>query len=456
MNDQVFKAIEDFHMLTSGDTVVVGVSGGADSMSLLHFLLTNKQKLDINIIAAHVNHCLRGEEADRDEDVVRKFCLDNKIEFELLKIDVAHEAIKRGLGLEQCGREVRYKFFDDLSRDSSYKIATAHTLSDNIETILMNITRGSGLKGLCGIPATRGKIIRPLIYVEREKIERYCEKNKIKFVTDMSNFSRDYTRNKIRLDVMPVLKEINPSCGESFRRMIENVSCDNDYLDIIAERYVNKNVDDIKKLHKSIKTRTIIKTIYEKCGVRLEKQHLDLILKMLDENSGVVNIPQDFFVTIKNGRFDVTRTVEDKKNKKTNLWQIPFDFGKIRISDKINLKFKLVCLEGNNNYENFVNLLKEKKFRFANSLDYGTISESAVIRNRRPGDFFVPVNRNVSKKLKKFFNELKIPKEKRDFVPLLADGNEVLWIDGVGVSEKCKVRRNTKNVLLIYREGDKV
>lgn len=452
MNDKVLDTIKKFNMIKSGDTIVVGVSGGPDSMSLLHFFLSFKNFFKIKIVVAHVNHCLRGEESERDEFFVKRFCDEHELDFKLLKVDVREKSKKYSMGLEQCGREIRYKFFYDLAKDASYKIATAHTLSDSIETVILNLVRGSGLKGLCGIPPTRNKIIRPLISVTRDEIEKYCVENKVDYIIDGSNLDRDYNRNKIRLDVIPVLKEINPALNVAVSRLMETVNMENEFIEKNVLPYCDGKISRIKSLDPAVKTRVILEVVRKKSGVKLEKNHVDLILKMIDLGKGKVNIPGNFFVTIKNGFLSVDSKVYNSNSEKNSHWEVEFGLKPLKTYDGSSLSMELIPLDKDSNCENFVNILKSEKKQFNNLLDYDTISKTAVFRNRRPEDFFISKNNSVKKKLKKFFNEIKFPVEKRYSVTMLANGNEVLWIDGVGVSDKCKVTERTQNVLKINVE----
>ena len=213
MLDKALSAVEKYNMLSPGAAVIAAVSGGADSMAMLLFLMKISERYSLSLTVAHVNHGLRGEEARRDEEYVRSFCEKNSLRFEVLHADVATLAKQSGETCEECGRRVRYEFFESI--DKNAKIATAHTASDNAETMLFNLARGSSLKGLCGIPPVRGNIIRPLIFCTREDIEVFCRENSLDFVTDSTNLTLDYSRNKIRHIAVPALKEINSAFEEN-------------------------------------------------------------------------------------------------------------------------------------------------------------------------------------------------------------------------------------------------
>ena len=236
MISKVLKTINEYKMLENTDRIIIGLSGGADSISLTHLLYNFCKDKKINILAVHVNHCIREKEALRDEIFVKDFCSNLGIELLIKRINILDLSKELKLGIEETGRKVRYQIFkEQLFENTKTKIATAHTLSDNIETILMRLANGTALKGLCGIPPVRENIIRPLINIKRSEIENYCKENNLEYVIDSSNFEKNYTRNKIRLDIIPHLKCINNDFEESFKRAIDSFRSDEFYLDKKAE-----------------------------------------------------------------------------------------------------------------------------------------------------------------------------------------------------------------------------
>ena len=317
MITKVLKTIEDYQMLSPASRVVVGVSGGADSMALLH-LLWGRRKLcpALKVTAAHVNHCLRGEESDRDEAHVREYCQKEKIPLEVLKIDVRAEAQRRKLGLEACGRAVRYEFFQRLAGNGGL-IATAHNLSDHVETVLLHLARGAGLRGMCGIPPVRGNIIRPLIGCTRQEIEAYCRDNEIPYVTDSTNLKTEYSRNKIRLQVLPVLKEINPSLEEAVGRMAQGLREDDDYLWAAARGLLSQaSLEEggwscrvLSQGEKPVRVRAV-RLLQE--GSKPEARHLEAIDRIVLAGQGGVSVPGGLDFHANRG---VLRTVPHKKRK---------------------------------------------------------------------------------------------------------------------------------------------
>ena len=317
MITKVLRTIEDYQMLSPASQVVVGVSGGADSMALLHLLWGHRRLCPaLKVTAAHVNHCLRGEESDRDEAHVREYCQKEKIPLDVLKIDVRAEAQSRKLGLEACGRAVRYEFFQRLAGNGGL-IATAHNLSDHVETVLLHLARGAGLRGLCGIPPVRGNIIRPLIGCTRQEIEAYCRDNEIPYVTDSTNLKTEYSRNKIRLQVLPVLKEINPSLEEAVGRMAQGLREDDDYLWAAARGLLSQaSLEEggwscrvLSQGEKPVRVRAV-RLLQE--GSKPEARHLEAIDRIVLAGQGGVSVPGGLDFHANRG---VLRTVPHKKRK---------------------------------------------------------------------------------------------------------------------------------------------
>ena len=236
MKNKIHEAIKRYNMIRRGDRILAALSGGADSVTLLHYLFIYKDILGITVEAAHVNHMLRGKEADRDELFCRSLCEDMGIKLHVKRADVRKIAKDKGLSEELCGRNIRYEFFDEIVNNSGMKIATAHTLSDSIETMIFNLARGTGLKGLCGIPPVRKNIIRPLINCYRSDIENYCKEHNLDYVTDSTNLEDDYSRNFIRHNILPQLKNINIEADKAIGRTIGWLRDDENYLSSMAVR----------------------------------------------------------------------------------------------------------------------------------------------------------------------------------------------------------------------------
>ena len=446
MENKAKITVEKYHMLQKGDTVVIGLSGGADSCALLYFLLSVRDDMELKLIACHVNHLLRGDEAFRDEEFAKGLCEKNNVEFRLLRADVAHEAEIRRESTEKTGRDIRYAFFEDTAAEYNAKIATAHTASDNAETVIFNLARGSGLRGLSGIPPVRGNIIRPLIEVTRNEIEQYCVEKSIGFVTDSTNLTEDFTRNRIRHNVVPALKEINPSLESTIIRMGANLRDINEYISMQAESALQSakisggyKADILYNTDKSVFAE-ILRNLLAEYGIIPEAVHIRLVRDIL-LTSGSVEIKGNVFAVSKQGILRIIDMSHSAQSGIADEYDV-FDEENIVICNK-NIKLIKMNIEEYHKYQ------KTVKNLFNYALDYDTIPLAAVFRTRRSGDVIALPRRNVSKSIKKLFCELKIPCEQRDSIIVLADGKDIMWIDGIAVGEKYAVRKNTRTVAVI-------
>ena len=304
MKQKILNTIEKYNLIENGDNIVIGVSGGPDSICLLHVLNQLKEEIGFNIYVAHVNHMIR-EEADEETKYVEEFCKNLGVECFVKKIDVIDVSKKEKMGTEETGRKIRYEFFDEvLEKTNSNKVATAHNNNDKVETVIMNILRGSGPTGLKGIePIRDGKYIRPLIETERSEIEEYCEKNNLNPKIDKSNNDNLYTRNKVRNIVIPYIKEeFNPNIIKTINRLSDVSTEENEYLNkitkeefdrlLIEENKEEKQIIlDLKKLQTLdlvIKRRLVLYTINKVLGSTdgIEKVNIDDIIKLCKNNIG--------------------------------------------------------------------------------------------------------------------------------------------------------------------------
>ena len=303
MKEKVIETIKKYNLIENGDKIVIGVSGGPDSITLLNMLIEIKKEniFDFNIVVCHINHMIR-KEANADEEYVATYCKKHNIDFYAKRIDVESKAKEYKIGTEEAGRNIRYEFFYEiLEKTNSNKIATAHTANDNAETVLMNIIRGSGTLGLKGIEAKRENLIRPLIECSRNEIEKYCEENNLNPRIDKTNFENIYTRNKIRNMLIPYIKEnFNPNIVESLNRLSDLSKQENEYLekitektykDILIEEQKNQIILNLNKFNLQelvIKNRLVLYTINILFGTRngIEKKHIEDIIKLCNNNIG--------------------------------------------------------------------------------------------------------------------------------------------------------------------------
>ena len=439
MTDKVLKTIRSFELIPYGSSVTVALSGGADSVSLLYCLDSLKDELGISLRAAHVNHCLRGAEADRDEIFVRELCSSLNIPLEVLKTDVAAEAEAKGESDEEAGRRIRYSFLDKVSDGGL--IATAHNLNDRAETFVFNFTRGAGLKGLCSIPVRRGKVIRPLIDCSREEIEKYCSDNRISFVTDSTNLTDEYTRNKIRLNIIPQLKQINPSFEKSVSRCLSSINEDEKYLSSLAVNLISAAeceagyiADILFNAPVPVRNRAVSMIIENRFDIKTDRETVDRILSLSE--GGMTEIYGSNFVRLRKGILDFPDFCKSENicvAATEGEYSLPGCAVKIEIVNKdYTIKQKSV----NNDV-------------LAYSCDCCKVSGKLVIRNRRVGDSIRLAGRGCTKTLKKLFNENSIPPELRDSVYFVCDNNGIVAAEGFGVAERCRVTDETERVLYI-------
>ncbi len=451
MISKAFETIKKYSMLDCAKKVTVGFSGGADSVALLHFLYffaSDKEK-NFKITAVHVNHDLRGEESKRDEDFAVSFCKKFGIEVIVKKVNVNEFAKVAKTGLEEAGRKARYEIFKSLSKEAGTKIATAHTLSDSCETFILNFIRGTALKGLCGIPPVRGNIIRPLINVTRDEIEEYCEKNNLTYIHDSSNFQKNYTRNKIRLDIIPHLKSINPCFENAAKRTLNALEEDEKYLNAHAEEAFNSlknkngySIEKLKNLPDSIKNRVIVKIIKNFTDKSPEHKHINLISDIINELSFAATLPGNIKIINKDGNLQII----DKTQKSSLNWEYPLNKLNFLTEIGTNIIIKVIT------FSEYKKLKSESSRNVTWAFDFEKLPEGSVIRNRKPGDKFTLPFRNITKSVKKLFSELKIPEHLRNDVPLIAFENEIIWADNIGASKNYIPNDNTKKIAIICKE----
>lgn len=432
MKKTVLKAVKEFSLFGdySNPTVTVALSGGADSMALLNVLLELKEELGISVEAAHFNHLIRGEEAERDEAFVKSECERLGVKLYIGRGDVPKFAKEKGISLETAAREMRYDYLNRINKDF---IATAHTASDNLETVLFNLARGSAIDGLCGIPPKREIFIRPLIMATRSQVEEYCEGNSIPYVTDSTNLSDDYTRNKIRHKVVPILKEINPSLEKTVTRMTDSLKQDSIALEKLAEEFLGNNVTDkgylslkdFASLDSATSSRVIKKYIETVSnGLKLETVHIKSVLSVIN-SKGKISLPNKYTAISENDVLRIAKSCEDVENT----------------------EYKVELRETDDNFlisqQNVNNLLLK------NALDCDKIIGQCVVRTRKTGDSIRLKNRGCTKTLNKIYNESNVPKDERDRIPVIADEKGVIWIYGIGVAHRCAVTENSKRIIMI-------
>ena len=440
MIDKIFSFIQKYNMINKGDTVICGLSGGADSVCLLLVITEISRKIGFSVKALHVNHCLRGEESDRDENFCHELCKKLNIPFKALSCNVTAFAEENGLSTEESARKLRYQIFAENSAGS--KIATAHNANDNLETVIFNLTRGSALKGLSGIPPVRNNIIRPLLVASRAEIEEYLRNIGQNYVTDSTNLSDDYTRNKIRHQVLPILCGINPSLIETSINSIDAVRSENSMIEEQTKKalYECRNgnkLSGLNKFHEVVRKRCIAYLLTENF---LPYSHDRLIqADNILINGGKINISGYIFF-ISDGY-----TAELKKippAHQTEFISAELKTGENMIfSDKILSCEIILC----DNLRKINSVHKKLTFYM---LDYDKIVGRVILRNRRFGDRIQLQGRNFTSSVKKLINE-KIPAGERDTLHFLEDENGTIFAEKLGVAQRVAPDSNTVKFMKI-------
>ncbi len=422
MVNKIKNTINKYGMLSASSDVTVALSGGADSVCLLYVLYELKDEFGLTLSAFHLNHCLRGEESDRDENFVTELCKKLDIPLTVERCDIKAQAESKGESIELCARNVRYELY---KKHAGGLVAVAHTESDNLETVVYNMTRGSATKGLSGIPPVRDIFIRPLIECTRYEIEHYLKEKNIDFVTDSSNLSDDYSRNYIRHNIIPALKSINPSVEQTVSANSEVLREDADFLSGMATKIYSIIAKDdridatmLKEQHPSIAKRVLAMLFYEQSGNNADNLHINRMYEIL-QKGGKASLPCGLWAECDGKLFKICRDGE-----------------KATFSYKTELVY-----EKNEKKSNVYNLLLK------NRIDCDKIKGKLTVRTRNEGDSIRLCGRNCTKSLKKLFNELKIPTEERDILPIAADDEGVVWIYSVGVAERVKIDANTQNTV---------
>lgn len=456
MNHKAKATIEQFAMLRQGDTVTAAVSGGADSVALLDFLCSISE-YDLTIRACHLNHCLRGAESDRDEQLVRTMCREYGVPLDVCRVEIKPLARERGTSIETTARAERYAFFEQLAEQYDSKIATAHTLSDTAETVFLNLSRGTGITGLCGIPPMRGAIIRPLIACTREEIERYCSEHDLCYVTDSTNLSDDYTRNHIRHNIMPQLGRINPNALGAIGRMTDTLRLDADYLHQQAETEAERCrtgggflQTELKNLHPAVRSR-IIAGLLETHNIERSAERIGLIDEMvMGSKRHVLQVERSWYIAVRDGILRAEHRIKRKTEplepaavKKNTIDGRTIALGKGKI-----VTFSVI------NYEDYEIFKNNTDLVLKNTVDYDKINADIFLRSRQAGDKMKPANRGCTKTLKKLFSELAL--EHRERLCVAADSAGVLFVENIGVDERVKVDRNTRNVLTFTISNRKI
>ncbi|HYE67937.1 MAG TPA: tRNA lysidine(34) synthetase TilS [Anaerovoracaceae bacterium] len=475
ITDKVKNTILNNGLIEKGEHIVIGLSGGPDSVCLFHILCQIRQEMDIPLHAVHINHGLRPGAADEDQKYAETLCAEYQVPCHSFSFDVNRIARESGISSEDAGRQVRYQSFFEVAEQiaaetgGSVKIAVAQNMNDQAETILMRILRGTGTDGLCGIEYLRtekgrGVIIRPLLDISRDEIEAYCRDNCLDPQIDLTNLEPIYTRNKIRLELLPYLsKNYNANIVMALNRLSKIAKEDKDYFgqgvdEAIAEHVVFKEkerasipLDILRGEHPAIRHR-IVKRIFESIGLSkdITATHLDQADRLLREGktSSVIDFTAGFAICIS------YNAVEFYKKKDKNYIDFEYKINMEGITDISELNAVIgVKILRRQEWEDLVGKEKElKKGSNTCRLSFDKLKEGGqdpVLRTRRQGDYIVPLGMQGRKKLQDFFVDEKYSREERDRIPILCLGPEVIWVVGSRINENYKVDDHTERIILL-------
>ena len=414
------KTVKDHNMLNVGDRVLVGLSGGADSTALLYVLLSLKEKYDLEIACCHINHQLRGT-ADRDMNFCKDLCEKLGAAFFCKTVDIKTGAKNAGMSEELYARNIRYEFFESLGYD---KIATAHNKNDVAETLVFNFMRGASTSGLSGIPYVRGNIVRPMLDIKKADILEFCEKNDYDFVTDETNFETIYSRNKVRLDLIPKIeKDFNPRFVDVVTKNATLIGEDAEFLDNLAKEKFSGDVkiSDLNAMPLPIKRRVLElfwKESTNSCQ-NLGVDYIDDILELSKNQTGKsIDLPGGFCVKVEYGKLEIT-----KKTEKTEF------FYEIYPEEVLNI------LEIGKTLQ-----IKKADKKADFYLDENT---RLTVRNKMAGDVFYPTKLTGKKKLSDFVTDKKIPNEKRNEIPIVLADGKIIAVGDMRFSKEFQETKKT-------------
>ena len=445
MQEKVKNTMAQFHMFPKGAKIIAGLSGGADSVALVHILSRMQAEMEWELTAVHIHHGLRGEEADGDRDFSVDFCEKLGIPCVVRQFDVKKEAAKRGLGEEETGRLLRYEVFQELAGEDGY-IAVAHHQKDQAETMLMRLCRGTGLTGLTAMAPMRGNICRPLLGCGRDEIEAYCKEHGLTWREDSSNGQEKYTRNKLRRQVLPVLEEINPRAVFHMAETAELLSVEEDFLEQQAEVCYQEAVlpssegevclcrNKLREMHPAMRKRVLRKGLSFFLQQNVSQVHIEALEDLLQKETGKIRtFPEDIC-----GENRYETLVLSRKKEGVSGYCYALIPGQETQIPEAGLEISVWITNKN------VEISKDICTKI---FDCDKIDQILFCRTRKTGDMIRL--KNGRKKIKDLFIDEKLPREERETYPLITGEEEVLWVPGLRVSEYAVVSEETKRFLCI-------
>ena len=475
---RIFEVIEAYHMIEPGMHVIAGVSGGADSVCLLYVLCEYRKRTSFELTAVHVEHGLRGEESMGDARFTQQLCMHLEVPFRLVHADVKGIVKEQGLSTEEAGRMERYRIFREIKREcGAQKIAVAHNENDQAETVLHHLVRGSGLKGLGGICPVRDDIIRPLLFTQRKEIEEILTQAGLSWRVDRTNLELEYTRNKIRLSILPQMeRELNDQAVEHISQAAKRLRQVQAYLERVAGQAAQRCISCAPASGGAHcqEAGELKESQTDKCSVCI------LLMPFLEEDELIQQELMRKALSMCGGLRDVGAVHIESLMKLARMGRgreisLPGGIRAVREEQKIRFvpgshrespPVREIVIDGPGRYQTpewdisvelldnsetlYAQIIKEKKY--TKWLSYDTINDDILLRTRRTGDYLVINEQGGRKKLKDYLIDCKIPRDKRNQMWLLAEGSHILWVMGYRISEAAKVTRATKKVIKIQLE----
>ncbi|TAL26609.1 MAG: tRNA lysidine(34) synthetase TilS [Nitrospirae bacterium] len=450
--DKLTTTLVKHSMLHERDRVLVGLSGGPDSVCLLHLLNRLKEEYKLDIRALYIDHGLRPDETPSEIEFCKGLCEKLGIPFITKSIDVKGYAAESGINKQEAARELRYKIFEDIALEiGANKIALAHNADDQAETFFMRILRGSGTKGLAGIPPVRGKIIRPLIEVERSEIEEFLDESSQDYAIDSSNLRKDYFRNWLRLSVMPEFKKQNPDLIRTTSRVIEIVREEDNYLELIVTKTLmklipkktDKRIDlflvPLENMDKVILRRVLRRAIDAVKGLKgIGFVHIEDIIALVKKGTSGDRIYLPKGIRVIKGYSTLILTSEQPSKLGTYSLDVP---------GEVILKEAGVLMKADFLGDQLSSVSDQKKEKLLLNAD--KIKTPLTVRGRKAGDFFYPAGFGKRKKLQDYFVDEKIPRDERDSIPIVLSGDDIVWVGEYRQDERFKVTAETKKIIML-------
>lgn len=447
LEQKIINFVNQYNLIEKNDKLLIAFSGGPDSTFALHFLNKFKKKYKIEIAAIHFNHQLRGKESDDDEKFCYEFCQSLKIPLFSFKLNVKEYAEENKLSIEEAARILRYNILENFSKENNFnKIVTAHNLSDNTETVLMNLFSGTGYSGLSGIPIKRGKIIRPFLCISKEEILEYLNNHNISYRIDSSNLQDDFKRNFIRNKILPLIREsinlrVDDAVFRSSKILEDFSSIIDNYINELITKHVRISQDNVfikssaKKIEDGIFGELIKKLLKDNFNHQIEFQDIHKIKSLFEKQKGrKIFLSKNLIVfREKNG----IKIFSEKEEKNSII--------KIKIGESASFNSKILKIE--EVHKSHIKFGKSKNIEYISADD---LSDTFVLRKWQPGDKFVPLGMKKPKKISDFLTDAKIKSSEKKDKFVLTNNNFIVWLVGLRIDDRFKITSKTKRILKLW------